>query len=124
MKNKIFCPVCRLSFLNSEALNDGDALICPICGAKLQVVTLSPEVQVTKYPQDPKDEINERLNTFAHLRNFVFNEDRDDILTGMMQKKEKYGDFYCPCKLDNIPENICPCLETRMGQVIKKGHCH
>ena len=37
--------------------------------------------------------------------------------------REAHGDFFCPCKFDNIPENICPCLETRSNRVIKEGMC-
>lgn len=41
------------------------------------------------------------------------------ILNGFKNKQDKFGERYCPCKIDNIPENICPCLELRTT-----NHCH
>jgi Zn-finger nucleic acid-binding protein len=123
MASKIYCPVCQITFSHKEPLSADEILICPVCGAKLQVAALAPEIQVEKLPQPPDEEINDRIEEFARLRGYVFSEDKVLIVEGLLQKKETYGDFYCPCRFDNIPENICPCLETRMGQVKKVGHC-
>lgn len=123
MGNKVFCPVCQVSFISRDSLNTGEVLICPVCGAKLEVKETSPEIQARKFPQEPKEEISERVDTFARLKGYVFNENKDLVMEGLLQKKEKYGDFYCPCRFDNVPENICPCLETRMGRVRKEGSC-
>ena len=124
MKNKVYCPVCQVTFQTTILLETDAILICPVCGAKLQVEALKPEVSIIKFPQEPKEEIDERLDAFAKLRNFTFNEDKQDLLEGLLAKKEKYGDFYCPCRYDNIPENICPCLKTRQGEVVQKGKCY
>ena len=124
MKIKVNCPVCLVTFQTTAALTAKALLICPVCGAKLQVESLEPEVTVRKFAQEPKDEIDQRLAAFAELRNFTFNEDKPDIFEGLLAKKEKYGDFYCPCRFDNVPENICPCLKTRQGEVVQKGKCY
>lgn len=124
MKTKVYCPVCQVTFQTNALLETNAILICPVCGAKLQVETLEPQFSVRKFSQEPKDEIYERLDAFAKLRNFTFNEDKPDIFEGLLAKKEKYGDFYCPCRFDNVPENICPCLKTRQGEVVQKGKCY
>lgn len=123
MASKIYCSVCQVTFIHKGSLTANAILICPACGAKLQVAALYPEIQVEKFPQLPEEEINNRIEEFARLRGYVFSEDRELVVEGLLQKKDSYGDFYCPCRYDNIPENICPCLETRMGKVKKEGHC-
>ena len=123
MKSKVFCPVCRVSFLSGEPLEPASVLICPVCGAKLEVTETGPVHQTRRFPQVPEQEITERVDTYARLRGYVFNENKESVMEGLLQKQEKYGDFYCPCRFDNVPENICPCLETRMGQVRKEGSC-
>lgn len=123
MASKIYCPVCQVTFIHKGSLTANAILICPVCGAKLQVSALYPKIQVEKFPQLPEEEINDRIVEFARLRGYVFSEDRELVVEGLLQKKDSYGDFYCPCRYDNIPENICPCLETRMGKVKKEGHC-
>jgi ferredoxin-thioredoxin reductase catalytic subunit len=42
------------------------------------------------------------------------------ILEGLEAAREKLGDYYCPCKLDKTPENICPCQEMAKT---KRCHC-
>jgi ferredoxin-thioredoxin reductase catalytic subunit len=48
------------------------------------------------------------------------NEDmKDTIFKGLLYKKKKFGEFYCPCKLELSNKNICPCVEFRAA-----GDCH
>jgi len=120
-----FCPVCRTPFVIKEDLEKGAVIICPVCGARLEITALDPEVKVRKFPQSPIDEITERVDNFARLRSYVFNEEKQLFLDGLLAKKERFGDFYCPCRFDNIPENICPCQETRMTKKVREdGRCH
>lgn len=124
MKSKILCPVCQVGFPAPEGLQKGDTLICPVCGAALTIETPGGEdTGVGKTPQAPWDEITKRVDNFARIRHYVFKDTKDLVLEGLMQKKDAYGDFYCPCRLENVPENICPCLETRMNRVLKEGSC-
>jgi hypothetical protein len=123
MSNKVFCPVCLVSFIIKEPLKERDTVLCPVCGAKLEITATSPEVTARRLPQRPEVEIRERVDNFARLKGYVFNEDKESVIEGLLQKNETNGDFYCPCKYDNIPENICPCLETRSNRVIKEGMC-
>lgn len=123
MTNKIFCPVCQVAFIVKGPLAENEPVLCPVCGAILEITAISPEIMVRKLPQEPEVEIRERVDNFARLKGYVFNEDKELVMEGLLQKKEKYGDFFCPCKFDNVPENICPCLETRRGRVQKEGMC-
>jgi len=123
MENRIFCPVCRISFLSKEHLSTGMVLVCPICGAKVELTALEPEIQTRKFPQEPQEEIYDRVAKYAELKKYVFNENKEMLMEGLLAKKERYGDFYCPCRFDNVPENICPCLETRQGAVNRDGSC-
>ena len=123
VKHKIYCEVCRVTFIFNGSLEAGDAVVCTVCGAKLEVTALEPEAAARRYPQDPEQEIRERAENFARLRGYVFDGEKESILQGLIDKHKKFGDFYCPCRFDNIPENICPCLETRMNQVRKDGKC-
>lgn len=49
------------------------------------------------------------------------NEDNLEVIAnGLVRNYIKYGFLYCPCKLQRIPENICPCKEFRET---KECHC-
>lgn len=124
MKHKIYCEVCRVSFIFQEELVIGQAVICTVCGAELEIIVVDPEVKAIRLPQDPATEILNRSENYARLRGYTFNEDKDLVIEGLIGKNELYGDFYCPCRFENIPENVCPCLQTRMNEVRKMGHCY
>ncbi len=123
MKNRIYCPVCRLNFIYQQEVQQGQQVICPICAARLELLEISPEIKTRRYPQEPEAEIRERVETYARMKGFVFNEDKELVLEGMLDKYKQYGDFYCPCRFDNIAQNVCPCLDTRKGDVRKEGRC-
>jgi ferredoxin-thioredoxin reductase catalytic subunit len=40
------------------------------------------------------------------------------IVNGLKRNYEKYGAPYCPCKVDKVPDNICPCKDH-----IERGTC-
>lgn len=122
---RMLCPVCQVAFLFREERVSGKRVICPVCGAVL-VLEAENDAWVLKRPKDmtPEEEIRTRVENFARLRNYHFNEMKEPLIEALLKKYERYGDFYCPCKIDNIPENVCPCLETRQGSVEKNGRCH
>lgn len=124
MKTKIYCPVCRVSFMHNGVPAVEQVVVCTVCGAELKVSALEPEVTANRLQQDPATEIRKRADNYARLRGYVFNEDKELVLEGLVEKNRLYGDFYCPCRFENIDENICPCLETRMSEVRKTGHCY
>jgi len=124
MKHKIYCEVCRISFVYRDKLEKGKVVVCTVCGAELEINAVEPEVAASRYPQDPETEIRNRSENFARLRGYTFNEDKELVLEGLVDKNKRYGDFYCPCRFENIPEHICPCLPTRSNEVRKLGHCY
>lgn len=124
MKHKIYCEVCRVPFIHRGEVDKGSVVICTVCGAELEITALEPEVNAARLSRDPAEEIRIRAENFARLRDYTFNEDKELVLEGLVGKNELYGDFYCPCRFENIPENICPCLETRMNEVRKTGRCY
>ncbi len=123
MKLKIYCPVCRINFMYGEEVFVGKQVICPICAARLEIRETEPEIRAERFPMEPEAEISERIETYARLKGYVFNEDKGLVKEGLLQKYRRYGDFYCPCRFDNIPENVCPCLDTRKGEVLREGKC-
>jgi len=124
VKHKIYCDVCRVSFLFKGRLDEGQVVVCTVCGAELKIIAVEPDVNAVRLPQDPETEIRKRSENFARLRDYTFNEDKELVIEGLIGKEKLYGDFYCPCRFENIPENVCPCLETRMNEVRKMGHCY
>ncbi|MEN3202773.1 MAG: ferredoxin-thioredoxin reductase catalytic domain-containing protein [Atribacterota bacterium] len=122
---KMLCPVCQVAFLVKEEKIPGKKIICPVCGAVL-ILEKERDFWVLKRPKDmtPEEEIRSRVENFARLRGYYFNEMKEPLIEALLKKYERYGDFYCPCKIDNIPENVCPCLETRQGSVERNGRCH
>lgn len=124
MKSKIYCEVCLLSFVYKGDIEPGSEVMCTICGAELKVDEVEPEVKASRLPQAPEKEILTRIDNYARLRGYTFNEDKDLVYEGLVEKHKLYGDFYCPCRFENIPEHVCPCLPTRMNEVRKLGHCY
>ena len=124
MRNKIYCEVCRITFIHKGEVKMDQEVECAVCGAELKIKALEPEVKASRFIDKPAEEIYRRAENFARLRDYTFNEDKELVLEGLVDKYNMYGDFYCPCRFDNIPENVCPCLETRMNEVRKAGHCY
>ncbi len=124
MKHKIYCEVCRVSFVYRDEVEKGKVVVCTVCGAELEINETEPEIKASRYPQDPETEIRNRSENFARLRDYTFNEDKELVIEGLLGKNEMYGDFYCPCRFENIPEHVCPCLPTRSNEVRKLGHCY
>ncbi|MCR6544424.1 ferredoxin-thioredoxin reductase catalytic domain-containing protein [Dehalobacterium formicoaceticum] len=122
MKDKLFCPVCEVSFILKNPLKKGDTVVCPVCGAKLVVDGEEP-LSASRFPQPPLNEIVERIDNYAQLKGYIFKENKQEIIDGLLAKNERYGDFFCPCRFDNIQENVCPCKETRQGYVNREGSC-
>lgn len=124
MRAKTYCPVCQLDFVIAEEnFFEGSVVLCRICGAKIEITAVGPTIEGRKWAQKPEEEIVERVDTFASLRGYVFNEHRELVMEGLMGKHELYGDFYCPCRFENTAETLCPCLEARKNYVKKHGEC-
>ncbi len=122
--NRVLCPVCNVRFpLRDPDSDPGDTVICTVCGACLRLAAIAPEPVAERAPEPPEEEINGRIDRFAEMRGFVFDDGREIVVEGLLQKYEMFGDFYCPCRMENVDENVCPCLDTRSGSVKRDGHC-
>lgn len=124
MKHKIYCEVCQVSFIHQGGVEKGAAVVCTVCGAKLEIVAVEPEIEARRYLQEPEQEIRERVDNFARLRGYVFDAEKESIIEGLIEKQKLFGDFYCPCRFEHDPDNVCPCLETRLSRVRKEGCCY
>lgn len=73
-----------------------------------------------------------RKDSIAHAKKsgITLNPDKkkvDEIIKGLLAKKEKYGEIYCPCRIvtgnkEKDKDLICPCVFHR-GEIELQGHC-
>ena len=81
----------------------------------------------------PKNEEELRKNIKEHaqkIEGVKVNPDKERvevIIKGLMKKKEKHGEVYCPCRLvtgdkEKDEEIICPCVFHR-GEIELEGKC-
>jgi len=45
------------------------------------------------------------------------------LLAKENKNKIQFGEFYCPCKIQHIKQNICPCKDAQK-EIDETGHCH
>ncbi len=122
MKERLCCRLCG-ELLESPAVTDID-VACTSCGTKNRVTSCRGEWIIDDHVQDDGElEIRERVEEFARLRNYGFSDFKEPVIQALIKKREKYGDFYCPCKSRIVLENVCPCKETREGDVELNGSC-
>ena len=82
-------------------------------------------------PETYRKEIEERIRRHAAESPCRLNPDPkivEALLNGLVRRKEKFGDYYCPCRVvTGNPEtdgaNICPC-ETHEDEIARTGKCH
>lgn len=57
---------------------------------------------------------------WAWKNGFQVSEEMEECINaGLERNKSVNGARYCPCKLDLVASNVCPCVELRTT-----GHCH
>lgn len=117
-------PRCRLcgESLESPAGADTD-VTCKVCGTKSRITYSHGEYVTGGVLSDRESELRERIEEFARLRNYTFSDFKEPVIQALLEKRERYGDFYCPCKARTVLENVCPCKETREGDVEHRGKC-
>ena len=79
------------------------------------------------------DELKTRLVDFAKDHGYEMTDDADKIIDALVNRKKKFGEQYCPCRLvrtDNSKESIdhnkkiiCPCVFLH-DEMLKQGRCH
>jgi ferredoxin-thioredoxin reductase catalytic subunit len=76
-------------------------------------------------------EIEERVHIHAATSGCRLNPDDrivEALLEGLVRRKAKSGDFYCPCRIvtGNVEadrRNVCPCV-THEAEIAETGKCH
>lgn len=121
---RAYCPVCLAKFKMERDWSEGSAVICPICGQKLRLVRSPDGWQGERVDRGTEREIRERAENYARLKGYIFNEIKEDLLEGLMGKYRRFGDFYCPCRMEHTAEYQCPCKPTRGGDVERDGRCY
>ena len=96
---------------------------CNACGTKSRIIRSGSGWIAVGALTDREAELRERVEEFARLRNYGFNDFKEPVIQALLKKQERYGDFYCPCKARTVLENVCPCKETREGDVELNGRC-
>jgi ferredoxin-thioredoxin reductase catalytic chain len=78
----------------------------------------------------PEEKLKKDSKDYSKKAGINLNPDKkrvDEIITGLLKKKEKYGEIYCPCRIvsgnkEKDKEIICPCVFHR-GEIELQGHC-
>jgi ferredoxin-thioredoxin reductase catalytic subunit/DNA-directed RNA polymerase subunit RPC12/RpoP len=121
---RVYCPVCGARFPSQTGRGEGDEVVCPVCGQRLVLRAGADAWQGERKDELSDREIADRIEEFARLRGYFFNDMKEEILAGLLGKRRRFGDFYCPCRMLHTPEYQCPCRPTRTGDVEDQGRCH
>jgi ferredoxin-thioredoxin reductase catalytic subunit len=121
---RIFCPVCSARFAPDGDVAEGGQVRCPICGQMLVVRAGDEQWVGERRSMFSEEEIRDRVDGYASIKGYAFNEMKEEIIEGLTGKRDAFGDFYCPCRLEHTPEYQCPCRPTRSGDVERHGKCH
>lgn len=117
------CGFGALKVVNDKAISDDEKCIsCGMCVSHCPVDAIS----VGKVEKERSDLIKNWAETYAKANGFKLNPEEkvvDMVVNGLIMKEEKFGKKYCPCRLENVPENVCPCVYHK-DEVEKDGQCH
>jgi len=121
---RVYCPVCQAKFRFDPNWKEKDIVVCPICGQKLKLVRSGNEWIGERPEKGSEQEIRDRVDEYARLKGYVFNDMKEELIEGLLGKNKRFGDFYCPCRMQHVPEFMCPCKPTRGGDVERDGKCY
>lgn len=84
-------------------------------------------------PSGEEADLRRRIESFAKEHGYGISKDAPKVISGLLKRKEKYGNFYCPCRVVHLVESIedeqvnkgieCPCRFVH-EEVAAKGRCH
>ena len=67
----------------------------------------------------------EKSKNYAHKQGFKLNPDKRIVrlvIEGLIENKRKYGEYYCPCRLEHTERTICPCYYHKK-EIKQSGKC-
>ena len=68
------------------------------------------------------EEMKDYIRALAHMHNYQIRKDRLEAMSQKFeQQKEKYGELYCPCQLQQTKDTICPCRYMRTQGACRCG---
>lgn len=118
------CGFDAIKIENNKAIADNKKCIgCGMCAFHCPVSAIK-----TKERTDEEKEkvIMEWAKSYAKKNKFNVNPDQkiaSAIIKGLIMKEKKFGKRYCPCRIGNVDENVCPCIYHK-EEIEKDGHCH
>ena len=69
------------------------------------------------------EELRKRVVAFCNERGYSLSPEADKILLDILNMKETFGEYYCPCRKQRGPDTICICKPVRKGLVDVMGSC-
>jgi ferredoxin-thioredoxin reductase catalytic subunit len=76
-------------------------------------------------PTNQEKELKEKLQEHANEKDIFLNKNLNTlngVIKGLLKNKGKHGDIFCPCRIDKIQENICPCIH-HLNEIKNQGRC-
>jgi ferredoxin-thioredoxin reductase catalytic chain len=78
--------------------------------------------------QSISEALKDKIHAYASENGYQVNEKNlDNIVAGLIENNEEFGDYYCPCRVVRDNEKyrkaiICPCVFVPK-EIQKMGHC-
>jgi len=118
------CSFNALSLEDGKSIADNERCIgCGMCAGHCPV----DAIKVKEIESDKKAIlIRKWAQSYAKKNGFRVNPDNevvDALIKGLIAKEETHGARYCPCRVEIIPENICPCMFHKK-EIEEDGRCH
>ena len=72
--------------------------------------------------------LKDKIYAYANHRGYIVNhENVENIIAGLIENSEEFGDYYCPCRIVRDNEHykraiVCPCLYAPR-EIERSGHC-
>jgi len=119
--------VCGFDALRLEGgkvvADDEKCINCGMCAGHCPVNAMSAEKSGGKKKAGL---IKKWARSYAERNGFRLNPENkavDMIIEGLMLNEENHGARYCPCRIERVKGDICPCVYHKK-EIEEKGECH
>ena len=78
--------------------------------------------------EEEKQALKDKIHAYANEKDYQVNEaNLENIVVGLIENKEEFGGYYCPCRVVRDNERyrksiVCPCVFVPK-EIEKMGHC-